>query len=71
MARRPGEISIAEAARRIECHEDTVRNWTLEAFSGNGASKLAGAVRKDATNHYWIAEKRVGELLAAQVPEFA
>ena len=50
--RRPGEMSISEAAERLEIHEDTVRRWVLSRLYGD-RSKLSG-VRRDAARRYWV-----------------
>lgn len=60
--RREGELSIREAAGKLEVHEDTVRAWCQAAIAGT-KSRLGGAVRRDLVGYYWIREKHVDELV--------
>lgn len=65
MARRDGELSIREAARLLEVHEDTVRAWCRAAVASASpslAGRLRGAVRRDAVGYYWVQKQRIEEL---------
>lgn len=59
--KRNEEISIREAAGLLEVHEDTVRAWCKAAVAGE-ASKLKGAVRRNAVGWYFIKRKHVVDL---------
>jgi transposase len=61
--RRKGELTIREVAKRLECHEDTVRAWCRSAVDG-GWTRLR-AVRRDVAGRYWIGEADVASLLSA------
>ncbi len=58
--RRRGELSISEAANRIEVHERTMRRWAQNARSGFN-SRLNN-VRIDAVGRYWIPEQEVMQI---------
>lgn len=51
--RRKGELSIGEAAERVEVHHTTMRRWAQLALSG--CDSRLEAVRLDAAGRYWIA----------------
>jgi DNA-binding transcriptional MerR regulator len=49
--RREGEIGVTEAARLLEMHPDTIRDWAREAVSG-GEAKITKA-RRDLGGRYY------------------
>jgi transposase len=58
--RRRDELSPRQVAKRTGAHVRTVRRWCRSAENGE-RSPLTGAVRKDATGHFWISRAVVGE----------
>lgn len=57
---RPGEISARQAARRLGCHEKTLRAWCKSGRLETG--------RKDVVGHYWVSRSEI-EALVKQADE--
>jgi predicted site-specific integrase-resolvase len=65
--RRKGELSITEAAERVEVHHTTMRRWAREARAGY-SSRLP-CVRVDTVGRYWIPEQAVDRILTHEVDD--
>ena len=61
-ARRPGELSASEAARRIGVHRTTVYTWAKESISGGDSPLGDGEVRRDVKGRYWLDSNAVERL---------
>lgn len=69
MPKRPGEMTVSEAAEALEVDPSTVRNWAREAVSG-GQSRLQNARRHPINGRYFLDEREVRQLLSVNPSEF-
>lgn len=62
MGARIEEISLKQAARRLEVHYNTALAWALEGLSGGDSRFAKGTLRRDIARRIWVREEEVDRL---------
>jgi excisionase family DNA binding protein len=72
MPKRPGEMTVSEAAERLGVHRDTVLRWVHEAVSGNGSQFTRVRVEAQRKRpRYYVDGGEVDSLAGRSLSEYA